>query len=166
MKFKSKLDRFATMLWDQHILVPYKAAQKFKDHRIVCKLNEQVEYQCALTSKGDGTWFIRVNKEHRDKLKLKLGDEVQAEIWKDESKYGLPLPEEMEALLDQDPEFDDFFHTLTPGKQRTLLYVVGKPKSSQTRINKAIVICNHLKSRKGKLDFKILNEDFKRFNQK
>ena len=166
VKFKSKLERFATVLWDQHILVPEEVALNFKSHRIVCKLNDEVEYQCALTSKGDGTWFIRVNKKHREKLKLQLGDEVQAEIRKDDSKYGLPLPVEMEVLLDQDLEFNQFFHALTPGKQRNLLYVVGQPKTSQTRINKAIVIAHHLVSRKGKLDFRILNEDFKAHNKR
>ena len=166
MKFKSKLDRFATVLWDQHVEVPIEAFQKFKSDRVVCTLNDQVAFQCAITSKGNGAYFIRVNKPNRERLNLKLGDEVQVELKKDESKYGLPLPEEMDALLDQDPEFNEFFHALTPGKQRNLLYIVGLPKTSQTRINKAIVNAKHLVSRKGKLDFKILHEDFRRFNQK
>ena len=166
MKFNSKLDRFATVLWDQHIEVPNEAFQQFKSDRIICTINQQVSFPCALTSKGEGVYFIRVNKPNREKLQIQLGDEVSVELKNDESKYGLPLPVEMEALLDQDSTFNAFFHALTPGKQRNLLYIVGLPKTSQTRINKAIVIANHLVSRKGKLDFKILHEDFKKYNRK
>ena len=84
---------------------------------------------------------------------------------KDESKYGIPMPEEMQEALYMDPEADQLFHKLTPGKQRSLLYIIGKPKSSNKRIEKAIVILEHLKTQGGKVDFKQLNIDFKEANR-
>ena len=100
------------------------------------------------------------------KLSLSVGDEVQVSIVPDKSKYGLPMPEELQAIFDMDAEGDKVFHTLTPGKQRTLLHLVGKPKSSEIRIKKAMVVVDYLKEVNGKLDFKQLNEAFKRANQK
>jgi uncharacterized protein YdeI (YjbR/CyaY-like superfamily) len=75
----------------------------------------------------------------------------------------MPMPEELEELLLQDPEGDMYFHELTPGKQRNLIYMVSKPKGVDTRIKKALVIVQHLKEVKGQLDFKMLNEAYKRW---
>ena len=110
---------------------------------------------------GDSIYFIKVNKELRILNKLNLGQEINVAILKDESKYGMPLPEEMKELLTQDPEGENYFNQLTPGKQRGLLYLVGKMKSSNKRIEKSLIILGHLKEQCGQLDYKILHEDFK-----
>lgn len=87
--------------------------------------------------------------------------QVQATLRKDDSKYGLPMPEEMQEVLDSDEEGNRLFHALTPGKQRTLLYIAGFPKTSDKRISRAIVIVEHLKANHGKIDFKMLNQALK-----
>ena len=74
------------------------------------------------------------------------------------------MPEEMEVLLAQDEEADRYFHQLTPGKQRSLLHIIGKPKTEATRLKKAIVITEYLKTNRGKLDFKELNLAFKEYS--
>lgn len=82
--------------------------------------------------------------------------------WKeDQSRYGMPMPEEMNELSAQNPEADSYFHTLTLSSQLSLLYILGKPKRTQTRIENALVICKHLKENKGLLDSKLLVESLK-----
>ena len=71
------------------------------------------------------------------------------------------MPEETSELMAIDEEGDKLFHALTQGKQRSLLYIIGKPKRSETRLQKAVVVLEHLKTWNGKLDFKQLNEDFR-----
>ncbi len=164
MKFTTRLDRFSSELWYFHIPVPTDVSTIFlekNNKRVVCKLNGQIEFHCALMPKGDGTYFINVNKEIRTKLQLEPGSEVTAELRADDSKYGLPMPEELKELLLIDDEGNDYFHQLTPGKQRSLIYMVSKPKNSDTRIKKALVIVDYLKATRGKLDFKDLNIAFK-----
>ena len=171
MPFTATLAQFDSDLWGFHITVPSEIAEQFiegKNRRVICTLNDTLEFQCALMHHGDdlkaqtyGKYFININKENRKKLGLKIGSEVQVSLQKDESKYGMPMPEEMQELLYQDPEGDKLFHALTPGKQRSLLYIVGKPKRSETRLTKAIVVVEHLKSQGGKIDYKQLNQDFK-----
>lgn len=107
--------------------------------------------------KGDGGFFININKKIRDSLQLKIGMQVQATLRKDDSKYGLPMPEELDELFKMDEEGNRLFHALTPGKQRTLLYIVGFPKTSDKRITRAIAVVEHLKANNGKIDFKMLN---------
>jgi len=57
------------------------------------------------------------------------------------------------------------FHNLSAGKQRTLLHLIGKPKSEEIRINKAMVVNEYLKEVNGRLDFKELNQAFKDANR-
>ena len=162
--FTALLDNFNSNLWGYHIPIPEPIAQIFLsqgDRRVVCRLNDAVEFQCALMPKGDGSYFININKKLRDKLGLKLGMQVQASLRKDDSEYGLPMPEELAELLQQDEDGNALFHALTPGKQRTLLYIVGSPKTSDTRLRRAIVVVEHLKSNGGKINFRRLNEDMK-----
>lgn len=152
-----------------HVTVPPKIAKKFissESKRVVCTLNDQLSYQAAIMPKGKGEFFIMINKENRKKLNLNIGDEVEVSLEKDESKYGLPMPEEMEELLLMDADGDAVFHSLTPGKQRNLLFIIGKPKNSDTRLKKAVVVIDYLKMTGGKLDFKELNEAFKRENSR
>ncbi|MFN7118118.1 MAG: YdeI/OmpD-associated family protein [Saprospiraceae bacterium] len=160
--FTTILDKFDSNLWGHHINVPDVIAQPFitaeGERRVVCTLNDTVSFQCALMPKGEGGYFININKKIRDSLKLKVGMSVQASLRKDESQYGLPMPEEFAELLQQDETGNRLFHALTPGKQRTLLYIIGSPKRSETRINRAIVIVEHLKVNNGKIDYKMLNQ--------
>ena len=70
----------------------------------------------------------------------------------------MPMPEELGELLLIDELGSQYFHALTPGKQRALIYQVAKPKREATRLRKAVGILDYLKSVRGKLDFKELNE--------
>lgn len=145
-------------------MVPQEIAQSFlggAGKRVVCRLNGKDPFQCALMPDGKGGHFININKERRKSLRLEIGDEVEVALEKDESKYGLPLPEELEALFEVDEEGRVFFHQLTAGKQRSLLHLIGKPKTSDTRLHKAIVVLDYLKSTRGRLDYKELHQALK-----
>lgn len=168
--FTTNLERKPSSLsWNFTIAVPLDIAEKFieKDHRrVVCTLNEQYEFHAALMPNGNGGFFININSEIRKKLKLGEDAELYVQLRKDRSKYGIYLPEEMEELLLVDEEGSAFFHQLTPGKQRSLLHIIGKPKSSDIRLKKAVVVLDHLKTNNGKLDFKMLNLAFKEANRR
>jgi hypothetical protein len=162
--FTSTLEESTNKLWGSHFAVPdlvSKALISGDDRRVVCTLNEKMEYQCALIPRGDGSFLIMVNKKTRDKLVLKPGQQVRVSLRKDESEYGLPMPEELEELLKQDEDGRRLFHALTPGKLRTLLYIVGQPKNSDVRLHRALVIVEHLKKNEGKINYRQLNEEMR-----
>lgn len=164
LHFTSHIEISTNKLWGAHFSVPEVIARIFisgDDRRVVCNLNEKVEYQCALLPKGDGSFLITVNKKIRDQLGLKAGSPVRVSLRKDESKYGLPMPEELAELLAQDEEGNRLFHALRPGKLRTLLYIVGQPKNSDARLRRALVIVEHLKKNGGKINYRQLNEEMK-----
>lgn len=164
LSFDSILEKYENNLWNYHLKVPNHIIEKIKKERMgrfMCSLNKGSGFHASLMPAGNGIYFIKINKELRQEHKIELGDVVTVSIEKDKSKYGMPLPEEMEELFLHDPEGDHLFHQLTPGKQRSLLYLVVKIKSKEKRIEKSFIILEHLKEQKGSLDFKILNQDFK-----
>ncbi|MGB1248408.1 MAG: DUF1905 domain-containing protein, partial [Chitinophagales bacterium] len=146
------------------VAVPDEVQTFFKEKkikRIKVTLAGAVSWISAITYRKDKGYFLTINKENRKKLGLKEGDTVAVLLEDDDSKYGIDICEEMEELFKQDIEGSDIFHALTPGKQRSLIHIASKPKSSQIRINKSIIILEYLKSCHGALDFKVLNEAFK-----
>lgn len=162
--FTSTLEESGNKLWGAHFIVPDVVARLFidgNDRRVVCLLNEKIEYQCALLPKGDGSFLITVNKKTREKLGLTSGSKVHVSLCKDDSEYGLPMPEELAEVLTQDEEGNRLFHALTPGKIRTLLYIVANVKDSEKRIGRAFAIVEHLKKNDGKINYKQLNEDLR-----
>jgi hypothetical protein len=150
-------------MWNFRIVIPDDIFVHFKgtDKRVSCSINDHTPIQCALHSNGDGTYYIMINKDLRKKYDLLDGDEVKVDLEKDQSKYGIYVPDFFEELCYQDPEGDAVFHDLTPGKQRSLLHLIGKLKSEEKQLEKALIIFDYLKSVNGKLDFKELNEAFK-----
>ena len=81
--------------------------------------------------------MITVNKKLRDTLRLREGSRLQVALQKDESEFGLPVPEEFSASLEADPAGADWFYALTPGKQRTLLYIAQSVKNSDLRMSES-----------------------------
>ena len=163
-QFKAFIEESTNKLWGAHFAVPDLVAKALidgEDRRVICLLNEKTEYQCAILPRGDGSFLITVNKKIRDQHRLKVGSQVHVELKKDNSEYGLPMPEELAEVLAQDPEGNKLLHALTPGKIRTLLYIVGNVKSSEKRISRAFAIVDHLKMNGGKIDYKVLNASLK-----
>lgn len=162
--FVSSLELSNNKLWGAHFRVPDAIAQVFVAQdakRVVCTLQGKITYQCALLPKGDGSFLITVNKKFRDELRLKEGSPIQVSLEKDESTYGLPMPEEFSALLEDDPAGAAWFEALTPGKKRTLLYIVQHVKNPDLRILRGMAILEHLKKQSGKVNFRQLNEEMK-----
>ncbi len=167
IQFSTVVSKFDSNLWGYHFLVPDKVAENFlggKYRRVRCRVNGQFEISSALMGSAFG-WFIFLNTKLVNAHNLSVGAPISVSIEKDTSEYGMDMPEELSTMLDQDEEGNEFFHKLTPGKQRNLIYIVNKVKNVDSRINKALAILHHLKEQKGQLDFKKLNEVIKYYNQ-
>ncbi len=163
MEFTARLENFNTKLWTYHIKVPKAIALHFKEKgnkRVVCTLNDEHSFQCAIMPAGDGVFFININKKIRDHFKLKEGSKLNVFLEPDTSEYGLPFPEELKEVLKQDKAGNKFFDQLTPGKQRNILYYVNQVKNTDLRIQRAMMFIDHLKRNNGKLNFRELFQEF------
>jgi len=153
-------------VYGYHLPVPQYVSDQFKntDRRLMCIFNGGVQHNCALMPSGKGAYMITLHIALRKKLNVDLGDVVKVEMVKDDSEYGMPVREELKELFEIDPDADTIFHTLTKGKQRSLIYMISQGKRSETRAKKAVSILEYLKTVNGKLDFRELNQFVKNYN--
>lgn len=154
-------------VYNYYAHVPRSLADPFiegQNRRIKCLIEGEIEIQSSLMPYPDG-YFILINQQIISKLGLTVGDQFSIILEKDTSEYGMEMPEELQALLDQDKQANEYFHSLTPGKQRNLIYIVNQVKNSDSRLTKAFAIIDHLKEVNGKLEFRLLNEKIKEYNE-
>jgi len=166
--FQTTIEDFHTKLWRHHLVIPEPIANEFIDgdnRRIICWLSDKVYVQTALMPAKD-YWFVLLNKEVRTQLSLEEGHVIEIKLEKDTSEFGHPVPESFQVLLDQDKEGRKYFEALTPGKQRSLIYIVRKVKNIDSQLNKGLAIMDHLKEVQGKLDFRMLNQKIKEYNNR
>jgi bifunctional DNA-binding transcriptional regulator/antitoxin component of YhaV-PrlF toxin-antitoxin module len=163
--FTTVLTKFAPESGWHYITVSPEIADGFRfekgSRRVICTLNGKETIQAALMP-YDGAYFIMVNKGVRARLGIEPGDTLSVEIEKDESRYGLPMPAELQEVLNEDAEGDRLFHLLTPGKQRSMLYFIGKFKDIDKRIHTSLIFIEHLKKNDGKLIHDELHQELKR----
>jgi len=163
--FTSILEKSRSKLWASQISIPARITRRLANsasRRVWCSINGSSEWQCALLPVGGGFFVISANRSLCKKLKLEYGMKAEVSLRKDETKYGLPMPEELKELFRQEKDGNRLFHALTVGKQRTLLYMIGRGKSSDQKIERAITIIRHLKENKGKINYRQLGEEIKK----
>jgi hypothetical protein len=162
--FDSRVIKSDGSMWGLEVPVPLDVSADIESKgvkRFICYFSPETSKHCALLSKPGVGKYILMNKQEFKVLNLHEGAIVHVRLCEDQSEYGMPMPQEMKELLVQDPVADKYFHALTPGKQRSLLYIIGKPKRTQTRIEKALIVCEYLKEAEGKMDFRAMVESFK-----
>ena len=154
------------LMWTSYILVPGKIVAEVREQdperRVVVTFNDEITHHAALMPRGKGEYFIMLNQKLRKDLAARYGHSLQVRMRLDKSEYGVPMPEEFEVALYEDEPALAHFRRLSPGKQRALIHIVGKVKNPDLRIRKAVIICDHLNAQRGDLDFKILQDDFRR----
>ena len=107
---------------------------------------KSIEFYAAVKrDKKSGDFKMMFSKAKQKELGLSLGDEFEIQLFEDTSKYGVEMPEELEAVLMSDYDAFTIFESFTKGKQRSIIYGVLRFKSSQQKIDKALIMCKNLK---------------------
>lgn len=160
--------KFESDLWSYYLAVPKASGDQLiegDNRRVICTIENKVTLHSALMPKGD-VYSIYLKKDTMNKHGWFEGDQVAIQLEKDASDYGIPVPESLLELLEQDREGSMCFHELTKGKQRTLIHLVGKVKNVDSQLAKGLAIMHHLKEAMGQLDFKRLNVLIKEYNNR
>ncbi|WPR76634.1 YdeI/OmpD-associated family protein [Algoriphagus sp. NG3] len=166
IEFKGKLEVFKFNHWQHHIPITDSISFQMMDEnhrRVLVWIKGEGPFHMALM-KAKEYWYILVNQTLRSRFNLDEKTTFTVKIARDHSEYGHEMPEELQVLMDQDEEGASYFRSLTPGKQRMMVYTVTKVKNPESRMKKALAIIHHLKLVKGKLDYKQLNELIKYYN--
>ncbi len=167
VKLKAVVQDFNSDLWRFHLVVPEKAALKFineKGHRVVCILPEGERMHTALMKRRD-KYFILLNKRIVNRYKLAVDATIEIILTPEIAEFGSPMPEELDAVFVEEEKAYEAFMSLTPGKRRSLMYIVSKVKRVDSRIKKALAIAEHLTEAGTNIDYKRLNELIKKYNR-
>ena len=140
------LEKFAGGM--HYIMLDNKTVASFTKNankRVICKLNNLVEFHCAIMQKKEGGHFINIGLTICKKLNIKQGSKVTAIFTTDNSEYQFAMPEELQEVLHSDPQANAIFQSLTKGNQRGLIYLVAQVKSSDKKIERALKIAEKMK---------------------
>lgn len=165
--FQSIVEKFDGNLWGLHFKLSHETAEVFlkaDQKRVVVEIEGCETFRAGIMYLKSGERFINLNQTFCKTHSLIALSKVSVTLSPDESKYGMDMPEEFGVALSMEPESDRFFHALTPGNMRNLIYFCGQSKSSDIRTRRAWVVCNHLISHRGEIDFKDLNAEIKEAN--
>lgn len=138
------LDKYGTSLPEKHAK-PFVEAYG-KRAKIHATANDKsIQFYAHLKKEATGDYRIFFSKAKREELAVAVGDLVTFQLFKDESKYGVEVPEALDAVLLSDYEAFEIFEKLTPGKQRSIIYAIKRIKNVQTQVDKSILMTENLK---------------------
>ena len=102
------------------LLLPEKSIRPFLDKnikRVKAKASfegKELQFHAAI-QKRNGNHHMMFGKRYQKKLGLYPNDYFKLQFFEDDSKYGVEMPEELEAVLLSDFEAFEIFEALTDG---------------------------------------------------
>ena len=143
-EFEVSISGMHSIALPEEIVVPF-VEKGHKRVRIVARFQgEVITFHGALQKRGGG-YYLMFGKDNQKALGVYPNDYFTLQFFEDNTKYGVEMPEELQAVLDSDPEALAVFETLTQGKIRGLIYAIRRYRTSQTRIDKSLLMCENLK---------------------
>ncbi len=150
---KGKLftDFFRVVLHRGYLIeIPSETAIPFyeaghKRVQLIAKHDENTLKIHAALNKRHAQFFIMFGKKNQKELGIEKEDSFEIQLIEDSSKYGVEMPEELDAVLLSDFDAYQIFESLSDGKKRSIIYMIRRFKASQTRIDKALLLTENLK---------------------
>lgn len=140
------------MLDSYHLKIPNEVAEPFanaKQSRVKVKASfngHEIDFYAAFKKdKANDTYMMMFGKRYQKELGVFQIDYFEMQLFEDTSKYGVEMPQELDAVFLSDYDAYQIFESLTSGKKRSIIYTIIRIKKSQSQIDKAIVLCNNLK---------------------
>ena len=147
-----KTEKFKIVLIDKYnLFIPAKYAENIinDEKRAKLKINfndKEIEFFAAFRKdKASGDYKIMFSNAKQKELGASFNDELTIQLFKDNSKYGVEMPEELDAVLLSDYDAFQIFENLTSGKQRSIIYHIKRLKGVQKKVDQALLLCENLK---------------------
>ncbi len=88
-------------------------------------------------SRGEGALRVPIPRAFREKAGLNRGDTVDAALELDAAPPPVPVPDELRAVLEDDPEAAALYDGLPPSHRRAWASYVAEAKRPETRLRRA-----------------------------
>ena len=103
-------------------------------------------FRRTIQERPNGEPCLRFGKGWLWDAGLAVGAVVPVTVAEDPDPDRVDLPDGLEAALDLDPVASAAWNALTPGRQRTLAYGVGRAKRPETRGRRALALLDQVKA--------------------
>ena len=149
--------KFYSLQLPEAIVSPFLEKGQRRVKAVASFEGKEVHFHAAI-QRRKGAYYMIFGKRHQKELGIFPNDYFQLQLFEDTTKYGVEIPEELQAVFDMEPEAMAIFDQLQDGTSRSLIYTIARYKASQTRIDKALLLCENLK--RGIRDRKMLLKSF------
>lgn len=147
-----KSKKFTVVLQDKyHLYLPEKQVTPILNDEKRAKINvtfknKTISFFAAFRiDKDSGDYKMMFSNAKQKELGIELNDDITVQLFEDNSKYGVEMPEELDAVLLSDFEAYQIFESLTSGKQRSIIYYIKRLKGVQKKVDQALLLCENLK---------------------
>ena len=144
-KFIGELSEISELLVHTVIYIPENILKKLPQKRVRVKgtMND-APFALAVQYRKSGDSFFMVSAPLKRAAKIRPGQKIKVEFsLVDPDK--VDLPEELEAVIEQDDEGKAEWEKLTPGLQRSLAHYVFSVKNVDSRITRSLYLLNKVK---------------------
>ena len=145
--FSAQIERFEGEGHMHFVAIPDALVDDIRSQgskRYVITMNDAITWHCGLLGTGDGRWFVMVSKDKLARAQTTLGGWVHVDFRVDRSKYGMPVPPDLQDMLDDDPEFLARFDAMLPGKRRNAMHSISMAKTDATIAKRILKLMNEL----------------------
>lgn len=145
--FSAPIERFEMEgAWDYLAIPPEicEALRAKKIKRVQVVIQDSAPYASGLLPLKDGRLFLIMSKQRQKDIGQFKGAWLHVEIWEDKSKYGMPIPVELQELFDFDPDIEEAFQKLLPGRRRNYLHQIATGKTEPTRTKRVLKLLKDL----------------------
>ncbi|MEQ9591106.1 MAG: YdeI/OmpD-associated family protein [Cyclobacteriaceae bacterium] len=146
--FSTRLETFHRSFTHTAIIIPPEILEQLPSKgRIRTKGTfNKTPFALAIQHRKDGARFFMVSAQLRKEAKIQSGDPVKVEFWQVDPNL-VDVPEELQAVIDQDSDAKKLWKTFTPAVQRGLSHYVNSVKNVDSRIKRALEIMEKAKFR-------------------
>ena len=136
--------KYYSLLLPEQIVLPF-VEKNLKRVKVKATFEgNELSFHGAI-QKRKGNYYMIFGKRYQKELGIFPNDYFQMQLFEDTSKYGVEMPEELDAVLLSDYEAFQIFESLSDGLKRGLIYTIIRYKNVQTRIDKSLILCENLK---------------------
>ncbi|MEO0895004.1 MAG: DUF1905 domain-containing protein [Bacteroidota bacterium] len=131
-----------------YIILPEELAQPLyerKVKRVLCRINDQLNVHSALTRSKTRGFSIMLGKRILKQLDVEAGDLLEVEISEDHSPNQFEESVVLKEVLSTDWEAQEIWDKLSPGRKRSLTYLIIQVKSVDKKIERALKIAENIK---------------------
>lgn len=120
--------------------VPFDPAEVWTNmirHRVAGEINGFPFRTSLFPASGGGSYFLLINRGMQRGAAVELGHSAEIRLWPDLEPRPAELPDELAALLDQEPSLREWYHAFSESMRREIGKWIAAPKSDEARARRA-----------------------------